>query len=792
MFRNLDLAAKITLFTVGILILLSATYGIGSSFILDNLLRQKITDEASNLSVNFLADEKAEVQMLSAVSAMIASGQTTMQLFLEKNREGLYQHILPTFVSNQEQFSVNLMEFYLPNRTNFLRMQAKDSYGGKNIHDSLFNRIESTKQETSGFDFESNDLAMRLIVPYMNQNKLIGYIETGESISHLIVELKVRTNDDFAVFLDKSIISKSDLSAIKNSPKVKDFIETQGHIEIANTGKNNVFKNCFNNGVEKKVQIKGATIIEQQLKDNGGKYACAALDIKDIDGKHLGLLLAVLDITPFINATNYNIRIILGSSIIFFIIFFLIINYFIRHQVTNPLMELNELTGEISQGNLDKKIDIKRNDEIGQLATSFNSMVGKLKQSYQNLEQKIKTRTADLDKKNKDAEDRERAILNILEDLDTEKKNLEQANAKDEALLTSIGDGVIATDKNGAVIFMNHAAELLLEEESKQFLGKKLHKVLKSYDAKGTSILPQNRPIQIVLTTKKSITATRAFSYKRKDGTLFPVSITVTPVILNKNLFGTIEIFRDITKEIEIDKAKTEFVSLASHQLRTPLSTVSWYTEMLLAGDAGKLTSTQKKYLGEVYRGNHHMVDLVDSLLNVSRLEMGTFTVEPKLTDLVKLAKDVIEEQKPEIKKRGLVLDETYDENLPKVSVDPKLSHIIFENLLSNAIKYTPTKGKITFTIKKKANNIVISMADTGLGIPKRQQDKIFTKLFRADNVRVKDTEGTGLGLYIVKAIIDHSSGKIWFESEENKGSVFHVSLPLTGMKKKEGTKPLA
>mgnify|MGYP001586672363 CR=1 FL=1 len=152
---------------------------------------------------------------------------------------------------------------------------------------------------------------------------------------------------------------------------------------------------------------------------------------------------------------------------------------------------------------------------------------------------------------------------------------------------------------------------------------------------------------------------------------------------------------------------------------------------------------------------------------------------------------------------KKLVFREKYAPNISIILADPKLLTIVFQNLLSNAVKYTPAKGKIDLTIDKQKNDILITVADTGLGIPKHQQDKIFTKLFRADNIREVDPSGSGLGLYIVKAILDHSGGKVWFKSparnasqsdaggEEKKGTTFYVSLPLSGMAEKEGTKQL-
>jgi len=182
---------------------------------------------------------------------------------------------------------------------------------------------------------------------------------------------------------------------------------------------------------------------------------------------------------------------------------------------------------------------------------------------------------------------------------------------------------------------------------------------------------------------------------------------------------------------------------------------------------------------------------LVNALLNVSRIDLGTFAIVPEPCDFVELSKSVLSELIPGIKTKKMEIEEVYDKNLPKINADPKLARIIFQNLLSNAVKYTPEKGKISVSIKKEDKDILITVKDTGYGIPKKDQPRTFEKLFRADNVRQKDPDGTGLGLYILKSILEQSGGKIWFESEENKGTAFYVTIPLSGMKAKEGSRGL-
>jgi signal transduction histidine kinase len=300
-------------------------------------------------------------------------------------------------------------------------------------------------------------------------------------------------------------------------------------------------------------------------------------------------------------------------------------------------------------------------------------------------------------------------------------------------------------------------------------------------DVYGTEVSFKERILTQVLAGQKFVAdLTNPFYYIRKNKSRFPASSIVAPVIFNKKIVGAVEVFRDITKEKEIDKAKTEFVSLASHQLRTPLSTVNWYSEMLLTGDVGEVTPEQKKYLEEIYNGNQRMVDLVNTLLDVSRIELGTLVIESKPTDIVKLTQSVINEQSPQIKEKKIKLATSFENDIPLIKSDPKLLRMVIQNLLSNAVKYTPEKGKVGISLSlSDRKNVLLKLSDNGYGIPKNQQDKIFTKLFRADNVIGKDTEGTGLGLYIAKSIVEQAGGRLWFESVENRGTIFYATLPL-------------
>jgi PAS domain S-box-containing protein len=364
-------------------------------------------------------------------------------------------------------------------------------------------------------------------------------------------------------------------------------------------------------------------------------------------------------------------------------------------------------------------------------------------------------------------------------------KELEESKVKDDAILESVGDGLIAVDNDRKIMLINKVASDLLAWETKDLVGKVITE-LRLEDEKGNLIPLEKRPTTIALKTGE---VTRVvYFFVKNDKTRFPLAITVTPIKLNGKTIGLIEIIRDITKEKEIDRAKTEFVSLAAHQLRTPLTTISWYTEMILNGDRGQVTPEQKKYLEEISKGNQTMIKLVNTLLNVSRLELGTLNIESEPIQLEDLAESVWEELRPEIFSKNLILEKNYDPSLPTIMADPKLVRMIFQNILGNAVKYVGVAGKISLDISRQNQNALIKVWNNGLSIPKEAQPKIFTKLFRDDLAKEREPDGNGLGLYIVKSILENSGGKVWFDSLEDKGTTFYVTIPLAGMKKAEKT----
>ncbi len=372
-------------------------------------------------------------------------------------------------------------------------------------------------------------------------------------------------------------------------------------------------------------------------------------------------------------------------------------------------------------------------------------------------------------------EDTRRATLNMLSDLEEERRALAIVVAKNEALLESLGDGILAADKDGVITNINQAAEKLLRGSQDDFLGKKLNEVLHIWDDKGERISNENRPFQKAFVTGKKVVET--FIYERRDRTKFPAAVTMTPVIYDSKIVGAIEVFRDVTKELELDRAKDEFISLASHQLKGPITAISWSLGEFLIQNKSKLSKEQKDLLEKVFEINKGMSELVGGFLDVTRMETSGFAVETGEVDLKETCDLVIEELKGQIEERKIEIIKKYDKEDLISNIGLKAARILFQNLLTNAIKYSSEKRRVEISIEKHDKGILVSIKDSGVGIPEKSKGFIFTKLFRADNAKTQEPNGTGLGLYLVKSLLDKSGGKIWFESTEGKGTTFFVEL---------------
>ena len=432
----------------------------------------------------------------------------------------------------------------------------------------------------------------------------------------------------------------------------------------------------------------------------------------------------------------------------------ILIMYLLIRMVIDPIKILSETAKKLGNKNFNVRTHLTSKDELGDLSDSFDEMADRLQSSNKLLEKRIREVTTDLE--------------------------------KFKLAVEGASDHIIITDKEGVIIYANKAAEETTGYSRAEMIGQRP-------SLWGKQMPPEfyRRMWRTIKEEKQSFHG--EITNKRKNGKLYIAESHLSPLFdEHGELYGFIGIERDITHQKEIDKSKTEFVSIASHQLRTPLTIINWYVEMLTTPGEETLTEKQKQYMDEITRASKRMIDLVNSLLNVSRIDMGTFMVDVEPVDFASAMDEMLKDLTPQLEKKKLNIIKHYDRTLPQINADPKLLRMIFQNLLTNAVKYTPDNGSITLTLKKEDANVLIMVADTGMGIPQDQHAKLFTKFFRADNARAKEPDGNGLGLYITKSLVENSNGKIWFESKENQGTTFYITLPLVGMQEKEGTRSLA
>lgn len=276
------------------------------------------------------------------------------------------------------------------------------------------------------------------------------------------------------------------------------------------------------------------------------------------------------------------------------------------------------------------------------------------------------------------------------------------------------------------------------------------------------------------------------FAVVDKQGKSIPVETNSSTIIFDGRP-ANMAILRDITHAKRLDRIKSEFISVASHQLRGPLTGIKWYGQLLIDQKIGKLTQKQTDFVKQIYDSNERMIRLVNDLLDVSHIETGhKFSIDKKPGSMFDLANKVVDDMKVNAPGRNIVveLDESYHKKL-LFSFDQDKIYQVICNLVNNSIKYSRKGTKVIIGLKRVNDELQVFVKDFGFGIPEYQKDRVFQKFFRADNIISISTEGTGLGLYIVKGIINAHGGRVWFESEQNKGTTFYFALPLKVIKSK-------
>jgi PAS domain S-box-containing protein len=359
---------------------------------------------------------------------------------------------------------------------------------------------------------------------------------------------------------------------------------------------------------------------------------------------------------------------------------------------------------------------------------------------------------------------------------------LSEVASKSEVVINAIGDAVIAIDSNGIIQLINPAAQIITGWEKSDALSLNYQSIIKLIDMKGEAINPSSNPISQALNTNSEI-RTSNLTLVTRSGKKIMISMVASPV--SETASGVIVVFHDITKEKAEEREKAEFISTASHEMRTPVASIEGYLGLALNPSTAQIDDRARDFIMKAHESAVHLGRLFQDLLDISKADDGRISNNPTIINIVDLLEEIVQGLNQKATEKGLKLS-----FVPKSSTNERLitpiyyinldkDHVreVIDNLIDNAIKYTKA-GKVNVDIAGNDDNVIISIKDDGIGIPAEDMPHLFQKFYRVENKDTNEIGGTGLGLYLSRRLVEIMGGRIWAESKHNAGSTFFVQLP--------------
>ncbi len=427
-----------------------------------------------------------------------------------------------------------------------------------------------------------------------------------------------------------------------------------------------------------------------------------------------------------------GISVFIGAAVLVFVLSFLM-----RKQILTPIQSLSAGADRLGSGDFNYKLPVKTNDELGHLAENFNKMGGNLSLMIGSLKDKNLT--------------------------------LEIEHNKLNSIIKSVSDGIVAIDNNHKIVSINPPAAKLLDRSDTEIMGQQIeHAYQWLHDDKAVQI-DYDKP-GIYLYNGLVVPSPNKASY---------VNLVVVILENKTSDVSAIITIRDLTQSRELEVMKVDFVAIAAHELRTPLTFLRGYLELMKNQDAPKLPPDGQERLHRALIGTDQLSTLINNLLNVSRVERGSMEIHMTKVDLPKLVNSLCNQQQSSAKMKNQKL--IFSAKEPEITVPADASALseVINNLLNNAIKYSPDNGQIEINVTRQDDLARVSVKDYGLGIPPEAKSRLFRKFYRVEHSLTTGNRGTGLGLYISKAIIELHHGEIGVESEAGKGSTFYFTLPI-------------
>lgn len=425
---------------------------------------------------------------------------------------------------------------------------------------------------------------------------------------------------------------------------------------------------------------------------------------------------------------------IMASLVAMFIC--LVIAIIVARQLTKPIGEMQQQAARIAKGDYSDKVRVYGKDELGELGETFNELSERVAEAQETSE--------------------------------SERHRL-------DSVLSHMTDGVLATDRRGRIIIINEMAQLMLNITSEQAMGKSILDVLKLHDDYSLRSLLEV-PSEVMITVDDY------------DGTVTRLKADFSLIHHESGFIGGVVcVLHDVTEQEKNEQERRDFVSNVSHELRTPLTSMRSYLEALNDG-AWKDPEVAPEFLRVTQEETERMIRMISDLLSLSRIDSQRSQLQPELINLNEMMGYILDRFDMMIQSNDLPyhIVRDFTKRSIWVEVDNDKLMQVFDNILNNALKYSPDGGTITVRLHETHQNVVVSISDEGLGIPKKDLNKVFDRFYRVDKARSRAMGGTGLGLAIAKEVVKQHRGRIWVESEEGKGSTFYISLPYESIEDEE------
>lgn len=414
----------------------------------------------------------------------------------------------------------------------------------------------------------------------------------------------------------------------------------------------------------------------------------------------------------------------------------LVIAIIVARQITRPIDEMQQQAQRIAKGDYSDKVKVYGKDELGQLGMTFNELSERVAEAQEASE--------------------------------SERRRL-------DSVLSHMTDGVLATDRRGRIIIINEMAQLMLNIASEQAMGESIIKVL-------------NLENEFSLRSLLEVPSEVMIDVDDYDGTMTRLKADFSLIHHESGFIGGVVcVLHDVTEQEKNEQERRDFVSNVSHELRTPLTSMRSYLEALNDG-AWKDPEVAPEFLRVTQEETERMIRMISDLLSLSRIDANRSQIQPELVNLNEMLGYILDRFDMMIQSDNLpyrIVREFTNRSI-WVEVDNDKMMQVLDNILNNALKYSPDGGAITVRLQETHQNVLISISDEGLGIPKKDLNKIFDRFYRVDKARSREMGGTGLGLAIAKEVIQQHKGRIWVESEEEKGSTFYISLPYESIADEE------